>query len=158
MWVLPGLWGMDGWGRKQSVKYITKIWNDFISCILSTNDYLVFSRKLRNNFVDSTNNYFIPILGDSTAPKNDDGPIEFVQRTTSVFSVWTLVPLGVPPNEMGHFKLVLGFPGIDLGSKDFSVRYPFGNCLIRFCRRTRQHDRLLSRGWGDRTKSCSLVP
>jgi hypothetical protein len=22
------------------------------------------------------------------------------------------VPLGVPPNEMGHFKLVLGFPGI----------------------------------------------
>ena len=65
MWVLPGLWGMDGWGRKQSVKYITKIWNDFISCIPSTNDYLVFSRKLRNNFVDSTNNHSIPILENS---------------------------------------------------------------------------------------------
>ena len=28
---------------------------------------------------------FQAILGDSTAPKNDDGPIAFVQRTTSVF-------------------------------------------------------------------------
>ena len=41
------------------------------------------------------------------------------------------MPLGVPPNEMDHFKLVLGFPGIDLDSKHFDARYctPMGTTL-----------------------------
>ena len=30
---------------------------------------------------------------------------------------------------MDHFKLVLGFPGIDLDSKHFGARYPYGTTL-----------------------------
>ena len=35
----------------------------------------------------------------------------------------------MPPNEMDHFKLVLGFPGIDLGSNTSVHGTPLGSIL-----------------------------